>query len=134
MQLPLHMTFCLGRKWNKLMLLTFYIMVLLPDFPSPAYLQYSQSVKLFSRVQLFATHRLHHTRLPCPSPTPRACSNSCLSSTLNSRNYHLLGRWVRIENVWKQCIEWKKQTFRCIYLRFSESDTELVRKCERFRK
>ena len=31
--------------------------------------------------------------------------------------------------------EWKKkQTFRCIYLRFSESDTELVRKCERFRK
>ena len=23
---------------------------------------------------------LHCTRLPCPSPTPRACSNSCLSS------------------------------------------------------
>ena len=22
-------------------------------------------------------HRLQHTRLPCPSPTPRACSNSC---------------------------------------------------------
>ena len=22
-------------------------------------------------------HGLHHTRLPCPSPTPRACSNSC---------------------------------------------------------
>ena len=26
------------------------------------------------------THGLHHTRPPCPSPTPRACSNSCLSS------------------------------------------------------
>ena len=22
-------------------------------------------------------HRLQHARLPCPSPTPRACSNSC---------------------------------------------------------
>ena len=25
-------------------------------------------------------HALQHTRLPCPSPTPRACSNSCPSS------------------------------------------------------
>ena len=25
-------------------------------------------------------HWLQHTRLPCPSPTPGACSNSCLSS------------------------------------------------------
>ena len=25
----------------------------------------------------FATHGLQHTRLPCPSPSPRACSNSC---------------------------------------------------------
>ena len=24
-----------------------------------------------------ATHGLQHTRLPCPSPSPRACSNSC---------------------------------------------------------
>ena len=24
-------------------------------------------------------HGLHNTRLPCPSPTPRVCSNSCLS-------------------------------------------------------
>ena len=23
------------------------------------------------------THGLQHARLPCPSPTPRACSNSC---------------------------------------------------------
>ena len=23
------------------------------------------------------SHRLHHARLPCPSLTPRACSNSC---------------------------------------------------------
>ena len=26
------------------------------------------------------SHGLQHTRLPCPSPTPRACSNSCLLS------------------------------------------------------
>ena len=25
-------------------------------------------------------HGLQHTRLPCPSPTPRSCSNSCPSS------------------------------------------------------
>ena len=25
-------------------------------------------------------HALQHARLPCPSPTPRACSNSCPSS------------------------------------------------------
>ena len=25
-------------------------------------------------------HELQHSRLPCPSPTPRACSNSCPSS------------------------------------------------------
>ena len=35
------------------------------------------SVQLLSCVWLFATHGLQHTRLPCPSPTPRACSNSC---------------------------------------------------------
>ena len=25
----------------------------------------------------FQPHELQHTRLPCPSPSPRACSNSC---------------------------------------------------------
>ena len=27
----------------------------------------------------FQPHGLQHTRLPCPSPTPRACANSCPS-------------------------------------------------------
>ena len=36
--------------------------------------QYSCSV---ASLQL---HGLQHVRLPCPSPTPRACSNSCVSS------------------------------------------------------
>ena len=38
---------------------------------------------LSSVVQVCLTlwpHGLRHMRLPCPSPTPRACSDSCLSS------------------------------------------------------
>ena len=34
-------------------------------------------IQLLSHVQLFATPWTWHTRLPCPSPSPRACSNSC---------------------------------------------------------
>ena len=30
--------------------------------------------------QTLRPHGLQHTRLPCPSPTPKACSNSCPSS------------------------------------------------------
>ena len=29
-------------------------------------------------------HGLQHARLPCPSPTPGACSNPCLSRTISS--------------------------------------------------
>ena len=35
---------------------------------------YFSSVQLLSRVR---PHGLQPARLPCPSPTPRACSNSC---------------------------------------------------------
>ena len=38
--------------------------------------QFSRSV-MYDSLQ---AHGLQHTRLPCPSPTPRAFSNSCLSS------------------------------------------------------
>jgi len=37
----------------------------------------NKSVQLLSHVQLFGPHGLQLTRLLCPSPTPRACSNSC---------------------------------------------------------
>ena len=37
-----------------------------------------------SPVQLLATHGLQHARLPCPSPSPRVCSNSSP-----------LGRWCQ---------------------------------------
>ena len=35
-------------------------------------------------------HGPQHARLPCPSPTPRACSNSCPSSWVMSPNYLIL--------------------------------------------
>jgi len=38
------------------------------------------SVQLLSCVQFFVTPWTATHRLPCPSPNPRACSNSCLSS------------------------------------------------------
>ena len=41
-----------------------------------SHVQFSQSI-VFDSLQ---PHGLQHTRLPCPSPTPRACSNSCPSS------------------------------------------------------
>ena len=38
------------------------------------------SVQSLSHVPLFVTPRMQHTRLPCPSPTPRACSSARPSS------------------------------------------------------
>ena len=35
------------------------------------------AVQSLNRVNLFVTCGLQHTRLPCPSLSPRACSNSC---------------------------------------------------------
>ena len=50
------------------------------SFPLAIYLTYSQSVSQFSRSVVsnsLRPHGLQHTRLPCPSPTPGAYSNSC---------------------------------------------------------
>ena len=38
------------------------------------------SVQSLSHVWLFLPHGLQHARLPCPSPAPATCSNSCRSS------------------------------------------------------
>ena len=45
------------------------------DVPKPLLL-FSRSVASNS----LQPHRLQHTRPPCPSPSPRVCSNSCPSS------------------------------------------------------
>ena len=44
--------------------------------PNPTSVQFSCSVMSDSS----QPHGLQHARLPCPSPTPKACSNSCPSS------------------------------------------------------
>ena len=40
---------------------------------------FPSSVQSLSCVQPFETPWIEHTRFPCPSPTPRACSNLCPS-------------------------------------------------------
>ena len=43
----------------------------------------NSAIQFSSVIQLCPTlrpHGLQHARLPCPSPTPRGCSNSCSSS------------------------------------------------------
>ena len=47
-------------------------------------------VQLLSRVQLLWPHGLQHSRLPCPSPSPGACSNSCPSSESVMPSKHLI--------------------------------------------
>jgi len=55
----------------------------------------SQTVSQFSRSVVsdsLRPHELQHTRLPCPSPTPRACSNSVhptISSSVIPFSSHL---------------------------------------------
>ena len=44
----------------------------------------SSCLLLVSYVQLFRPHGLQHARLPCPSLSPGACSNSCPSSQWHS--------------------------------------------------
>ena len=46
------------------------------DWGTPVTVQFSRSVVFDS----LRPHGLQHARLPCPSPTPGACSNSCPSS------------------------------------------------------
>ena len=46
------------------------------EFMAQVSVQFSRSVVSDS----LWPHGLQHTRLPCPSPTPEACSNSCPSS------------------------------------------------------
>ena len=48
------------------------------------------SVQLLSHVQFLWPHGLQHTRLPCPSPIPRACSNSCPLSQWCHQPFHPL--------------------------------------------
>ena len=52
----------------------------LPWAPPGKPLEMFNSVQSLSHVQFFVTLCTAATWLPCPSPTPRVCSNSCLLS------------------------------------------------------
>ena len=56
-------------------ILKFYVTICKQESPSNS-VQFSRSVVSNS----LQPHGLQHARPPCPSPTPRACSNSCPSS------------------------------------------------------
>ena len=47
----------------------------------------SRSVQCLVTSSSVRPHGLQHARLRCPSPTPRACSNSCPSSQLMPSNH-----------------------------------------------
>ena len=51
---------------------------LFKPWPLPQHCQYPfVVVQSLNRVWVFAAHQLQPVRLPCPSPSPGACSNSC---------------------------------------------------------
>ena len=57
-----------------------------PCFQSHLYENIS-SVQSLSRVWSLRPHGLQHARLPCPSPTPGACSNSSLIESVKPSNH-----------------------------------------------
>ena len=84
--------------------------------------QFSHSVMLWP-------HGLQHTRLPCPSPTPRACSNSCPSSqwchpAISSsvipfssclQSFQGLFQWVSSYQQVAKVLELQHQTFQWVF-------------------
>ena len=61
---------CWTLPWSCVMIAPSFGLLTLFWFSS---VQFSHLVVSYS----LRPHGLQHTRLPCPSPTPRACSNSC---------------------------------------------------------
>ena len=63
-------------------------------------------------------HGLQHTRPPCPSPTPRACSNSCPSSWVFFNESVLCIRWPKYWG-FSFSISPSNEYSKCIYCYFS---------------
>ena len=66
--------------YNKWVIFYYWIVIVLSILYSRSVAHQFSSVQLLSHIQLSVTHGLQHARLSCPSPTPRACPNSCPSS------------------------------------------------------
>ena len=78
-KMELFIPFCSSRNWDL-------YMVIISAQSDKVHEEWSWDWHLrvqFSRsvvTDSLQPHGLQHARLPCPSPTPRACSNSCPSS------------------------------------------------------
>ena len=70
---------CLIQENSAIHNFTVSVYVWLKIHPFPICTNVS-SVQSFSHVPSLRPHGLQHARLPCPSPTPRTCSNSCPTS------------------------------------------------------
>ena len=109
-------------------LLTFPIIIFpLSDHDPPAYriiqyscdcirptcLEFSHSV-LSNSLQL---HGLQHARLPCPSPTPRACSNSCPSNRgwlVMPSNHLILSHQLLLPSIFPSIRVFSSESVLCI--------------------
>ena len=60
-----------SKTWNNINIMAPWIILFSLSFSQFSHSFVSNSLQ---------PHGLQHARLPCPSPTPRACSNSCPSS------------------------------------------------------
>ena len=72
-------------QFYLLIVISLVILLCVSSFPSPILTPVMGRKVQFNSVQFshsvmsnsLQPHRLQHSRPPCPSPTPRACSNSC---------------------------------------------------------
>ena len=80
------------------------------DTPHSCTVQFNSVAQ--SYLTLFDPHVLQHARLPCPTPTPGACSNSCLSNHLILRHSLLWPAIFPSIRVFSKdlvlCIRWPK--------------------------
>ena len=59
-------------------------------------------------------HELQHARLPCPSPTPRTCSNSCPSSRWPSNNLILFHPLLLLPSIFPNIRVFSNESVLCI--------------------
>ena len=73
------------------------------------------SVQSLSPVPLFDTQGVQHTRLPCPSPTPRAYTSPCpLSSVIPSNHLILCHPLLLLPSVFPSIRVFSKESVLCI--------------------
>ena len=78
--LNLFLSFLLINSILSLNLFFFFLLILILSYLAKLLLSHLSSVQLLSLSDCLWLYGLQHARLPCPSPTLGACSNSCPTS------------------------------------------------------